>query len=87
MAGNVVKIRMNSAGVIALLKSAEVAGDLAGRAAAIKEALPIENGEEWQVNTFMGGDRAQATVRTANFPARKTAATSSAMQSALSAGR
>lgn len=84
----VVKVRMNSAGVIALLKSPAVQADLAARAQRIEAALPNDGGAEWQVNTFTGKDRAQAVVKTSNTAAREAVANSPAvMISALGAGR
>lgn len=90
MAGRarVTKVRMNSAGVLALLKSSEVQDDLAGRAAAVEANLPTENGEEWSAQAFLGRDRAQAIVKTANTKAREAAADKGiVLVGALGAGR
>lgn len=82
-----VKLERNSAGFEALLKDPGVAADLARRAEAIQAALPTDNGEEWTVSAFIGGDRAQAIVKTANSAARRSAAEDFALQRALDAGR
>lgn len=68
------KVRMNSAGVIAVLKSSEVQADLARRASSITASLPTDNGEAWEHKEFVGRDRAQAIVKTANTRAREAAA-------------
>ena len=81
------KLKLNSAGVINLLKDPGVADDLSRRGEAIRAALPTGAGEEWAVNSFMGADRAQTVVKTANTAARRTAAEDNALLSALSAGR
>jgi hypothetical protein len=81
------KLRINSAGVLAVLKDPKVAADLTRRAEAINGALPHDKGEEWEVRSFMGHDRAQATVRTKNFAAEKAAAEDLALIRALDAGR
>lgn len=81
------RVELNKPAVIALLKSEAVAQDLRRRAEAVKDNLPTDNGEEWAVSSFLGYDRAQATVRTANFAARKTAAEEPVMIRALDHGR
>lgn len=87
MANAVFKLRMNSAGAIALLKSPGVASNLAARGADIQSALPTGNGEEWKTASFIGHDRAQTIVGTDNYAAMRTAADTLALQRALNAGR
>lgn len=84
---NITKIRVHSAGVVAILKSGTVAADVAGRAAAIRSRLPTGNGEEWAVHNVYSRDRAKSIVRAANYEAREAAATRGVMQGALGAGR
>lgn len=82
------KLRLNSPGVKALLKDPGVQSDLTRRANAISSSLPTGNGEEWQVNSFTGHDRAQAVIKTANSKARRTVADRPAsMLAALASGR
>lgn len=81
------KLELNSAGVIALLKNDGVAADLARRGEAIRASLPTDNGEEWKSSAFIGGDRAQAIVKTGNSKARLASAEDNALIKALSAGR
>lgn len=86
--GKVTKVRMNSAGVLALLKSSEVQADIAGRADAVQAILPTDRGEEWATQAFVGRDRAQAIVKTANTKAREAAADKgTVLVGALGAGR
>lgn len=81
------KLELNSAGIQELLKSQEVLDDLAIRGYAIRDALPTKDGEEWRVNEYIGRDRAQVVVKTANNAARRSAAEDNALIAALSAGR
>ncbi|AUG84807.1 hypothetical protein PBI_DISMAS_10 [Microbacterium phage Dismas] len=81
------KIRVNSEGLIALLKSPEVQADLRARGERIQAALPDDDGQEWQLNEFLGHDRAQVVVRTGNYAARRSAAEDMAFQRALDRGR
>lgn len=84
---NITKLRMNSDGVLAILKSAEVQADLLNRGEAIHGSLPTSDGEEWVVNSFVGKDRAQVVVKTGNTKARRAAAEGVPLQSALGSGR
>lgn len=84
--GGVTRLRMNRAGVSALLKGPEVRRDLMRRGQAVQAALPTSNGEEWLVNTF-DTDRANVTVRTGNNQAKAAAAKKMALIRALDAGR
>ena len=81
------KLEMNSEGVIALLKDPGVQADLARRGEAIRASLPTEAGQEWTASSFLGSDRAQMIVKTANTAARRSAAEDNALIRALSAGR
>jgi len=80
-------LKMNSRGVIQLLRDPGVAADLARRGAAIEAALPHANGEEWSVRSSQGFDRAQTTVRAVNHAARQQAIENHALQRGLDAGR
>ena len=85
MAKVIKKIKMNSAGAVALLKDPGVQADLRQRAEAIQGAMPEG---EWEVNAYLGHDRAQATVRAADHDARAAAADMPArVVQALDAGR
>lgn len=86
MAGNL-KVRLNSAGVLALLKSGGVAADIHRRGAAIHAGLPTAGKEEWFLNNSIGFDRAQSIVGTGNSDAKRTAADTNALQRALDLGR
>ena len=81
------KLELNSAGVLALLKDPGVAADLSRRGESMRASLPTGDGEEWVANSFIGRDRAQTVVKTANSKARRTAAEDNALIKALSAGR
>ncbi|WIC89435.1 hypothetical protein SEA_BAJUNIPER_10 [Microbacterium phage BAjuniper] len=83
----VTKVRMNGAGAKAILKSAKVQDDLRARAARIQAALPTGDGEQWEAQTFVGFDRAQAVVGTGNSAARRTNAEDMALLRALDRGR
>ncbi|QOP64246.1 hypothetical protein QDW16_gp58 [Microbacterium phage Quenya] len=87
MAGAVKRVRMNPAGVVALLKSPGVQADLSARGQRIRSALPTSDGEEWEVDSFLGYDRAQTVVRTGNAAARRTQAETNALLRALDRGR
>lgn len=80
-------VKLNSAGVIAILKDPQVAADLAARADRVQQALPTNDGEVWDADSFQGRDRAQAIVRTANAAARNTSAETNALLHGLSAGK
>ncbi|QOC59461.1 hypothetical protein QDW47_gp11 [Microbacterium phage AnnaLie] len=81
------RIKMNKKGVIALLQSAEVQADLAARGEAIAAGLPVDKGEEWAVSNFVGYDRAQTVVRTANHAARLRQAEDNELLRGLDRGR
>lgn len=85
--GGITKLRINSAGVIEILQSKEVAAELRKRGEGVLAALPTDQGEEWAISSFTGHDRAQVTVRTANFEAQLASAEKNALQRALSGGR
>lgn len=77
-----VRISLNSAGIRALLRSAEVSADLGGRADRIAAAA----GPGFEARTEMSGDRAIAFVRTATPEARTAQAERRALTSAITAG-
>ena len=87
MAAKLQSLKVNKAGIIALLKDPGVAADLARRGAAIHAALPTDNGEEWSVSSYTGFDRAATIVKTANMAAKRAAAEDHAIQRAIDAGR
>ena len=82
----VTKIRMNSAGAIAVLNDPRVAADVQRRANAIVNSADKTDGEEWLVSSFRT-DRPNATVRTGNKKAMQASAESNALMRALDAGR
>jgi hypothetical protein len=85
--GTRIRVEIISAGVLEILKLPTVQADLDRRGHAILAALPTNNSEEWVVNSFLGRDRAQTVVKTANREARQTAAEDNALQRAVDAGR
>ena len=64
-----VKVKLNSAGVRAMLKSGDVMAVLQGKA----EALAASAGPGYGVNTCVGKNRANAEVRAETYEARKDA--------------
>lgn len=78
-----VKIELNRSAVRDLLRSPEMAGNLAGRGQAIARAA----GAGHEVQTFIGRNRARVTVRTATTAARVAEAKSRRLTSAIDAGR
>lgn len=87
MAKSVLKVKIISAGVLEILNHPDVAADLDRRAYAMHQALPTNNGEEWEVSSFKGRDRVHAVVKTANTAARRTNAEDNALIRATDAGR
>lgn len=82
MAQRVLKIRMNSAGAIALLKDPGVAAFTKATAESLANTLPTSSGEEWEVVPSLSKDRTAYLVRTANRAAETTASETVAMQAA-----
>ncbi|MGQ7313375.1 hypothetical protein ACUOFU_16840 [Microbacterium arabinogalactanolyticum] len=82
MAGNM-RIKINRAGVVALLTSPEVSADLTRRGNAIAAAA----GDGVETQTARNRDRAVAFVRTETFEARKAEATDRSLTRAIDAGR
>lgn len=78
-----VRIELNGAGIRALLKSAEVQGDLERRARAIAAAA----GPGHDVDSRVGATRARASVRTGSAEARRREAQERALTRAIDAGR
>jgi hypothetical protein len=78
-----IRIEVNSAGIQALLKSAEVQADLESRARRIAAA----GGDGMEVGSRIGKTRARASVITATREARLAEATDRALTKALDAGR
>lgn len=81
------KIRLNSAGVKAVLNDPGVAADLESRGERILADLPTDNGQEWALSSFAGKDRHQVIVRTANQAAREDSAENLSLLRSLDAGR
>lgn len=82
-----IRIERNSAGIAALLKSAEVQADLEARALRIEDAARAAGDGEFVAQSWIGGDRAQATVRTADTAARRSNAEQNVLIRSLGAGR
>lgn len=80
------RVRLNSEGLKAILNGPEVDRDLKARAQRVADALPTDKGEEWEV-VRLQGDRISYLVRAANVEARIRAASEPALQQALGAGR
>ena len=78
-----IRIEVNSAGIQALLKSAEVQADLEARAHRIAAAA----GEGMEAGSRVGKTRARASVITATRKAQLAEATERALTRALDAGR
>jgi hypothetical protein len=78
-----IRVEVNSAGIQALLKSAEVQADLEARARKIAAAA----GEGMEASSRIGKTRARASVITATRKARLAEATDRALTKALDAGR
>lgn len=79
----VLRIELNHAAVVGLLKSPEVLADLERRGKSIAEAA----GEGYEIQTFVGATRARVTVRTETFAAREREATQRSLTRAIDAGR
>lgn len=86
MAKALKKLKLNSKGFTHLLNSGEIRKDLEGRARRIENSLPTNDGEEWDVSVFQGGDRTNAVIRTKNQAARKSSAEDNALMRGLGAG-
>lgn len=82
MAKNV-RIKLNRKGVQALLRGPEIQADLERRANAIAAAA----GPGFDVDTFVGRNRARADVATGTHEARKAEATNRVLTRAIDAGR
>ncbi len=78
-----VEVKLNRAGVAALLKSSDVAGDLRARAARIAAVA----GPGMEAESEIGATRARASVVTATTEARLAEANHMALTRALDAGR
>lgn len=83
MAVKGLRIKINKAGVVALLTSAEVYADLTRRGTAIAAAA----GDGVEVQTTRNKDRAVVFVRTESYEAKKAEAESRSLTRAIDAGR
>ena len=79
------RLKIDSAGIRALLQSQEVAGDLARRAGAIADAAGGE--PDFEVVNTRNRDRAVSFVRTASSKGQKMEAEDRALTRAIDAGR
>lgn len=79
----VVKVKIKPGAVPKLLRSAEVLADLERRGQAIARVA----GPGMECDTYVGANRARATVRTATGEARRAEARSRSLTSAIDAGR
>lgn len=84
MSSNVV-IKLNSAGVRALLRSSEVQADLKRRAEAIRAGVGLPG--EYQVTEYVGRDRARVNVIATGPHARNHEAKRKTLLAALSRAR
>lgn len=80
-----IRIKLNSAGVRAVLQSAGVKADLRRRADAI--AAAAGGAPDFESGVSVVGDRAMGYVRTATFEGRMAEARHRALTRALDAGR
>lgn len=80
-----IRVKINSAGARAVLRSEKVRADLDRRARQVAEAAGGE--PDFEVESQIGSNRARASVRTATFEARKAEAEKRALLRALDAGR
>lgn len=78
-----VRVKLNSAGVRALLRSVDVCNDLRARAARIAAAA----GDGMESDASIGSNRARATVWTDTNEARRAEADEFALTRAVDAGR
>lgn len=78
-----VKIKLNKPGVRELLRGEEMQADLKRRADKIAAAAGPGN----EVETFVGKNRARATVRTATIEARIAEETDQSLTRSIAAGR
>lgn len=77
------KIKLNSAGVKALLKSPEVQADLKARA----DRIAAQAGPGHKVETFVGKNRARANVATETIDAMISEQAHGTLTNAIEAGR
>lgn len=83
-----VRVEMNTAGAIAILKSDGVVADLERRAAATQSAAQSANPDgEYSVESWTGKTRARVTILTANYSARKSESIDRTLTRALDAAR
>lgn len=83
MAGGLVRIEMNDAGVRAVLSSGGVMADLKARA----DRIAAKAGDGMVSSVQQGRTRARASVITGTTEARRAEATSRALTAAVDAGR
>jgi hypothetical protein len=80
-----IRVKMNSKGARAILRSAEVQADTERRGRAIAAAAGGE--PDFEVETQVGANRVRTSVRTATQKAREAEANQRALTRALDAGR
>jgi hypothetical protein len=81
----IVRVKMNSSGARAILRSAAVQADLERRGGQIAAAAGGE--PDYEVETRVGANRVRVSVRTATHEAREAEATDRTLTQALDAGR
>ena len=81
----VIRVKINSAGARAILRSAKVQADLERRGRAI--AAAAGGGDDFEVETRVGANRVRTSVRTATHEGRKAEAEDRALTRAIDAGR
>lgn len=80
-----IRVKMNSAGARAILRSAKVQADLERRGRAVAAAAGGE--PDFEVESQVGSNRVRTSVRTATQKAREAEANDRALIRALDAGR
>lgn len=80
-----IRVKINSAGARAILRSEKVRADLERRARAVANAAG--GAPDFEVESQIGSNRARASVRTATEEGRRAEATSRRLSSSIDAGR
>ena len=80
-----VRVKLNRKSVRQILQSEEVRADLERRAQAIADAAG--GGEDFEVSSQVGKNRARASVITATYEARRAEAKDRTLSTAIEAGR
>lgn len=83
MAVKGIRLKLNQKGIIAMLSSSEVSGELTRRG----ERMANAAGDGVEVTTARNRDRATVFVRTETFEAKRDEATNRTLTRAIDAGR